>query len=263
MRWRVALALQLLGALSALSAAGAAAEPGSGPRATVDQSYTTKQPSSPTGLRFSGRYHAAGDEKGDPPFMRRMVFYPPPGVRYDTSVPDRCSASDFELGFEGPAACPAGSRLGGGTTEGVFMAPFAHDVVVDRFKHNLYVVNNTNEQIVLVESEGFTVVRGRIHPDGSIEFSPPTCFPAPSTGRCVDDHVLQLGSSTFLPSYTKTSGGRVRSYATTPARCPARGYWETRVRFWWADGSEDNVVTRQPCKRPRKSRRVKSKRSRP
>jgi hypothetical protein len=187
--------------------------------------------------------------------MRRMIFYPPPGLRYDTSVPDRCSASDVELEVRGPAACPAGSRLGGGTTEGIFIDPVAHDFVVDRYKHTLDVLNNANEQILLVKSEGFTVVRGRIRPDGSMDFRPPTCFPAPPTGQCAANYVLQLGSSAFMPPYKRTSGGRVRSYATTPAKCPARGYWRTMIRFWWANGSADSVATKQPCERPRKSRR--------
>jgi hypothetical protein len=243
---RVCLWVQLVWVLSALWAAGAAAEPGSGPHATVDQTFTTTRPDSPTGIGFTGRYHAAGDEDSYPPFMRRMVFTPPPGMRYDTSVPKRCSASDFELSMNGPAACPEGSRLGGGTTEGVFFAPLADSVVIDRYTHNVDVMNNTKEQIILIEAEGYAVVRGHFRRDGSIRFNLPTCFPTPPTG-CVDDHVLQLGTSTFLPPYTKTSDGNVRSYATTPPTCPASGHWTTTVSFWWSDGSVENVATTQPC----------------
>ena len=246
---RGGLVVLLAFALFALWAAGAAAQPGSGPRETVDQTFTTTRPGSPTGLGWSGVYHAAGDPKGNPPFMRRMVFYPPAGMRYDTSVPDRCTAPDVVLQAMGPDACPPGSRLGTGMAEGYVFMPFAHSVVFDHFKHTVDVLNNANEQILLIRSEGFTVVRGRLRPDGSMEFDPPTCFPAPPIGGCVDDYVLQLGSSTFLPAYTRTSGGRTRSYATTPPTCPARRYWSTTVRFWWADGSVDSVVSKQPCKR--------------
>jgi hypothetical protein len=246
---RVGLLVQSLWAVSALWATGAAAEPGTGPREVVDQSFTTTRPSSPTGISFTGRYHAAGDEQGNPPAMRRMVIYPPQGTRYDTSVPERCTASDIELQLRGPAACPAGSRLGDGTTEGLIMEPVAHDFVFDHYIHPVYVFNNTNEQIVLIESEGFTVVRGRFLPDGSIEWTPPTCFPTAPGVECVDDYVIQLSTSTMLPRYTRTSGGRVQSYATTPPKCPTQRYWETRFEFWWADGSADSVVSTQPCKR--------------
>jgi hypothetical protein len=241
------LVVQLLWALSALSPAVAAAQPGSGPRATVDQRLTTKHPSSPAGVSYTASYHAAGNAHGNPPPMRRMVFYPPHGLRYDTSVPARCSAPDPELEVMGPDACPPGSRLGGGTVEGLFFVPFAHNLVFDHYKHTVDVMNNTNQQVVLVKSEGFTVVRGQLRPDGSMEFTPTMCFPASPTGKCADNYIIQLASSNVLPPYKRIVGGHVRSYVTTPAKCPARGYWRTTVKFWWANGAVDSVVTRQPC----------------
>ena len=221
---------------------GATADPGSGPRETVDQTFTTTAPAAPTGLGYSGRYHAAGDPNGNPPYLRRMVFYPPSGMRLDTSVPDRCTATDAELAVRGPAACPAGSLIGTGTADGIFYFPFS-DQVFDRYHHNTYVLNNAGEQILLVESEGFTVQRGQVHPDGSVEFNPTTCFPATPTGQCADDYILQLGSTSTLPAYTRGSG----SYATTPPTCPDSGHWESVVKFWWSDGSVDSVTSTQPC----------------
>src|SRR4051794_16137538 len=141
--------------LFAVTAAGAAAGPASGPREDVDQSFTTMRPNAPTGIRYSGSYHAAGDRNGNPPYMRRMVFSPPPGLRIDTSVPGRCTATDAELALRGPAACPPSSRLGDGQVEGIFFQPIAHAFIVDRYKHHVYLMNNADEQILLVESEGF------------------------------------------------------------------------------------------------------------
>jgi len=230
-----------------LCAAPAAAQPGTGPRESVDQGFTTQTPATSTGLTFTGIYHAANDPKGDPPVMRRMVFIPPPGMRYDTSAPEQCTASDPQLQLMGPEACPAGSRIGTGTIDGVILMPFAHDYEFDRFHHNLYVLNNANEQILLVESEGYTVVRGKLLPDGSMEFNPTTCFPPSPTGQCADEHILQLKSVTSIPAITRTSGGTTRSYATTPPTCPATNAWQTTVRYWWGDGSNDTVTTTQPC----------------
>jgi hypothetical protein len=244
---RIGLLVQLLCAATAMWAAGAAAEPGSGPREVVDQTYTATQPGSPTGGSFSGRYHAADDPQGNPPYMRRMVFYPPPGMRYDTTVPTRCTASDAQLQLLGPAACPASSHLGEGMTEGLLTAPFAPNFLIDHYKHHVDILNNANEQIILVESEGSTVVRGHFQPDGSLVFNEPTCFPAPPAVGCLDDNVLQLATSVAMPPYTRTSGGGVHSYATTPPTCPADGHWETRIGFWWSDGSTDIVTTTQPC----------------
>jgi hypothetical protein len=235
-------------ALLAFWAPGAAAAPASGPREDVDYSFTTTQPGAPTGLDFSGSYHAAGDPSGSPPFMKRMVFYLPAGMRVNTSVPARCTASDVELSIEGPDACPAGSLLGTGTTSGVFMAPGAHSVVLDHYTHTLYVMNAADEQIVLVKSEGYTVVRAHVSPDGSqIEYTSPTCFPSPPTGQCADDYVLQTSTTSSVPVYTRSSGGSVRSYATTPPTCPASGHWTSTIVYSWKDGSVDRVRTAQPC----------------
>jgi hypothetical protein len=252
------LAAQLVcGVAAGLWPAGAGAEPGTGPRETVDQGFTTKRPHSPTGITYAGAYHAAGDPGGNPPFLERMVFYPPPGMRYDTSVPDRCSAPDAVLQVMGPDACPAGSRLGGGTIEGLIFAPFTHAFVMDHFEHPLEILNNAGEQVVLVHSEGYSVVRGRFLPDGSLEFAGTGCFPKPPAGECPDDYVMQLRSSTSLPPYTRMRDGHLRGYATTPLKCPDSGYWRTTMRLWWADGSTDSVVSRQPCRGPGKRRGVK------
>ena len=219
----------------------------SGPREIVDQAYTASTPSTPTGVRFSGRYHAAGDPAGEPPYMRRMVTQLPSGMRFDTSVPDRCTAPDIVLAVRGPAACPPGSRIGGGTTDGVFFAPVTHSFVLDRYTHTVDVMNNANEQIVLIKAEGYAVVRGRVNPDGSLEFNSPTCFPEPPVAGCLDDYVLQTKTDTFLPPYARTVGGVVRSYATTPQECPADGLWKTTMSFWWSDGTTDTVVSPHPC----------------
>jgi hypothetical protein len=235
--------LILIVALAATWPAAATARPASGPHETLDQRFTTKRTNKPTGFSFTGRYHAAGDPNGRPPYMRRMIAYNPRGLRRDTSVPELCTASDLELAVRGADACPAGSRLGGGTTVTSFLGGPPQEIPVD-------LLNNTNEQIILARSPFLaTVARGRIHPDGSVEFASPTCFPSLQPLPCPVDTVLQLRSTVAAPRYTRRSGGRTRTYLRTPRTCPARGYWRTRFQLFWEDGSVDTVVTRQPCRR--------------
>jgi hypothetical protein len=247
--------LALLVAGSAIAWPSAvAAEPVDFAHGTIDQRFTTTQPNAPSGFTFDGRYHAAGNPDGDPPYMRRMTSYPPRGLRYDTSVPERCSASDLQLAVFGASACPEGSRLGGGDTDTKFVGRFESNVQLDLF-------NNTDEQIIVVRSPFVaTVSRGRIHPDGSVEFASPTCFPALQPPGCPVDSVLQLRSHVEAAPYTRSIDGVVRSWLTTPPKCPASGRWQGRIRLWWADGSEDTVVTRYPCTR-QSSIRLSSRRS--
>jgi hypothetical protein len=240
---RASLLVSLVLASYGIWAGSASASPASGPHETLESLFTTTQPNTPSGFSFTGRYHAAGDPAGDPPYMRRMTFYIPRGLRYDTSVPERCSASDLELATFGAGACPAGSRLGGGTSTSKFLGRFPSTLIVDVF-------NNTNEQIILARSPGLsTVARGRIT-SRAVEWASPTCFPSVQPAGCPVDDALQVDSSISVAPYTKTSQGVVRSYLTTPPSCPAAGHWETPIRLWWADGSVDTVVTEQPCTRP-------------
>jgi hypothetical protein len=242
---RDGLVVVLVLASSGFCAGSAPAAPASGPHETLDHRLTTKRPNAPSGFSFEGRYHAAGDPDSYPPYMERMVFYPHRGLRYDTSVPAQCSASDVELVLRGPAACPEGSRLGGGETETAFMGRYPSTVAVDFF-------NDANGQIILARSPILTTVaRGKIHPDGSVEFASPTCYPSLNPVGCPVDNVLQLRSSISVPPYTTSEG----SWLTTPPRCPKSRRWTSTVRLWWKDGSVDTVVIKHPCVRPRSQRR--------
>lgn len=222
----------------------AVATPVSGPHETVDNRLTTTQPNAPSGFSFDGTYHAAGAPSAPPPYMRKMIFYNPDGARYDTTVPERCSASDVDLETRGAAACPAGSRLGGGMTTAAFLGRLPTTVSVDVF-------NAADAQIMLVHSpEVMTVARGRILPDGSVQYASPTCWPYAQQLGCPVDDVLQLKSSVVVPPYTKVVNGALRSYITTPPTCPPSGHWSGPVRLWWADGSVDTVVVDEPCTSP-------------
>lgn len=241
----------LLGAVVVLTPT-ATAKPVDFAHGTIDQTLTTVRPNTGAGSHFTARYHAAGDPEAPPPYMRKMTFYNEEGRRWNTSVPERCTASDLELAASGAAACPDDSRIGGGTADILFMGSFPNTVEIDVF-------NNTREQIMLARSSGLTTVtRGLIRPDSSIEFASPTCFP--SHAGCPVDNVLQVGSDVRFPPYTRRSGGKARSYMTTPAKCPKSRRWRSTVRLWWADGSDDRVVIRQPCTRPKAKRRKGAKR---
>jgi hypothetical protein len=235
-----ALVAHLLFAATICSSS-AAAQPVSGPHETLDFQFTTTQPSTPTGWTYTGTYYAADDVDGPPPYMRRMTFYHPPGMQFDTSVPGRCGASDAELALRGTAACPEDSHLGGGTVFIDFMQSGSRPTRADMF-------NNEGEQIIVGQSPLVaTIVRSRMSSDGSVDYESPTCWPTYPGVPCAADDSLQTGSSISVPAYSTTVDGVLRSYLTTPPTCPASGHWETPIRFWWADGSIDTVVTEQPC----------------
>jgi hypothetical protein len=239
-------------ALLALGATPAAAEPTSFAHGTIEYQYTTTKPGTASGWKFDGRYHAAGDPSKDPPYMRRMTFYPPPGLRYDFAVAERCTASDLELQTRGSSACPAASNVASGVAYGKFMGQTS-ELQVEVF-------NGDGQQVMVVSTPFMsTVSRGRFAPDGSVTYESPTCYPALPPG-CPIDTALQTGSSVSGKPLTRVIDGARRSYMTTPPKCPKTGHWSGRVRFWWADGSEETVVTKQPCTRPKAKKRKRKRR---
>lgn len=109
--------------------------------------------------------------------------------------------------------------------------------------------NNTDEQIILAASPVVTTVaRGRIFPDGSVEFASPTCWPTVNPAGCPVDSVLQIASSMRVAGATETApDGTTRSWPTTPPTCPESGVWRNAITWWWADGTEDTVPVESPC----------------
>jgi hypothetical protein len=220
--------------------AWAAATPVSFPHGTLDYQFTTIHESSPTGWSYKGDYHAANSASADPPYMRSMTFHNPEGFAFDSSVPERCSASDAQIALFGPSACPPGSKIAAGTARGKSFGQTTTLAVT--------VFNNTGEQILVAETPFITQIsRGTIGPDQSVHYASPTCYPAAPGASCPFDNALQLGSDVKGPAYTRTVDGAVRSYMTTPPSCPVSGHWDTPIDFVWADGTEDTVVAQQAC----------------
>jgi hypothetical protein len=231
----VALAIAVLAGWPA----GARAATASGPHETVEMTGTTTQPGTPTGSTSITTYHAAGDPNGDPPYMRKMKWIAHPGSRYDTSVPGRCTASDAEISLQGPAACPADSRLGGGSATGKLGGQVSSP--------HMDLFNNTDEEILIISTPGvYSISRGKIAADQSLTFEPPTCFPNVSVTSCPADNALQLGTHMVLDNYVRDG----RGYLTTPPTCPDSGYWQNGMEYWWADGSHETVPVKMPCSRP-------------
>jgi hypothetical protein len=211
---------------------------------------STTKPNTTAAIGYSGRYHAAGNPKGDPPALRRLVIELPPGTRIDTSVPGRCEASDMEIMLGGEATCPRSARVGKGeaTVKQVGLGVATYPTVLYNAKDDLLELVKSGDQVVGVVH---TYVHGTTL-DGPV----PTCIGGgqPPTG-CPFDELTLLSNHLETVALSVGHGAARRHYGTTPPTCPASRRWVVPVTLYYGDGSVDRVTPKAPCTRPKHARK--------
>jgi hypothetical protein len=224
-----------IGACAFLAASltlAAAGEPLASPQFTTafQQTYFSKTPRSSSALRTLITWSDPGEPDGKPKAVKRFVLRFHPGTVLDTSALVACKALDTDVQRVGLHACPARSRLGGGSTEGIAGGGIAFKTVVTLF-------NARGHIIVLVQVDGRTltnfrddVKNGTIHVNAKI--------PAGISLTKLD---------IAIPVHSRKVGKKRRVYARTPATCPASGSWTTTATFIYVDGSEQQLTSDSPC----------------
>lgn len=231
------MAILTAGIFTCLVATPAAAQRDS--RQKAELRFTTRDPGHSTGLRLKIDYVNPQDEDAKPPAVRKLVEKLARGARFDTSVPDLCTASDAELMAEGASACPAGSRVGSAviTFDTGFPGP-ARFVVVD-----VVLLNNTDELIFLAKPRGTgsRVVSRSSVGRRTITGSVPTLPGTPPDGAAITEAEAELDS-------IKKDG---RSYIRTPRECPRDGRWTHRIFFTYHDGVTQKAKMHNRCRSQR------------
>lgn len=215
-----------------------AAEPES--RQTASLEFTTNQPATPAGVELEVDYVNPDDPSAKPPAVRRVVTTLAPGARYETSVPERCKASDAELAARGTMACPPASRVGEGELAFDTGLPGSLrflEVGVDFF-------NNTDELIFLNTERGTgarTVLRAPIQGRSIVSDVPPLPGTPPDGAALTSSRFVDFR----IPAGSGRGGG---GYIVTPPRCPISRYWTNSITFTYADGVSQTVESRSPCR---------------
>jgi hypothetical protein len=207
--------------------------------------FDRTKPRKSSGALESIDYVNPSDPQAKPPAVRRVVIEAARGARWDTSVPDRCVASDAELMTLGEAACPPGSKVGDGQVSvdtGLPGPARFIQVDVDFF-------NNTGQLIFLNTeraSGARTVIRGVVN--GRRIVTDVTTLPGtPPDGGAIDTvHIHD-------PAISSGRRHHRRAYLRTPRRCPRSRHWTNAITFAYGDGVAQTVTTASPC-RPRKAR---------
>ena len=230
------LALMVVFALVGVALAG------SDLRQSASYTLSQEKPGRSTAEHFVFDYVNPDDRTAKPPAVRRVVTVLPLKAHYDTSVPGRCTATDAELMLQGAAACPKGSRIGGGevTVDSGAEGP-ARIVEAD-----VQFFNNEDEFIYLNTVRGSgarTVIRAEVRRRKTITVVEPPLPGTPPDGGAIDQVDITVAA------VSRMRDGERRNYITTPPHCPRRGYWITAVRFIYRDNVGQTVKNRVSCRR--------------
>jgi hypothetical protein len=225
---RNAALLLLVGGLGL--AAGPVARASDRFAASFQLSYLSTQVAASTGLSTVMTWDDPGAPGGVPKAIQRIELRFDPGTRLDTAALPACAASDLEVRLLGASACPPDSKLGSGSTIGVFSFGLQFTTQVTLF-------NATNQIIVLVTVDELPVTEFRDDVLGSEIIVNPALPPGVSLKRLairIDPHATVAGAIR-------------RSYLRTPATCPESGRWTTDAVFTYDDGSSQSLTSGSAC----------------
>ena len=218
-------------------------------RQTASSPFTTTTPASPSGLPLSIDYVNPNDPNAKPYAVQTVVQRLHPGTRIDTTVPERCAASDAQFASQGAAACPPGSRVGGGEIDldtGLVAGPIPRIV-----NGRVTLFNNEGELILFTETTNTPGAPIRFASRSKIEGGTITSQVPPIPAAPPPEPFLAIKRvRVSVEVVTRGSGGSQRAYLLTPPECPASGQWLNTITFTYRDGVSQTVPTSSPCARP-------------
>ena len=228
----------MVGLLALVAGPSAAAAAGTD-RQTASATFTTNRTGAATGLVFAADFQNPADPSGKPYSLAEWITQLPAGSRWDDTAVPQCTATDPELYLEGASACPAASRIGGGT----LVTDLGSPAGLQRYGYNTVTEFNADgEVIALAETQDPpTRAVGRTQVSGTTFTSPIPPFPGfPPPDPYSAFKSLHLSGSAIV--------NHGKALLRTPGTCPARGYWTIELTFIYRDGVSQRVRSSSPCK---------------
>jgi hypothetical protein len=221
----------LMGAAIALLAPGVAA---AADRADFVLDMGTREQGAGAALRLDVVLRHPDDPNAKPPPITGATYRLPAGTRIDTAAVTRCAATDDEIRAVGPSACPADSRVGGGT----LTAMTGFGPPTDPLAGDIHAFNADGQIIEVVTAPGTDRVAGidRLTVAGStLTAHPPMTPGGPPDGQTSIREVHLLVDRP--------------GYATAPPTCPIAGRWSYGATAQFADGGTGVVSGTLACAR--------------
>src|SRR3954452_17177220 len=206
MAWCAAAVVMVAGLRAAGAPAGRARQSGA-------CTWTATRPGAPTGYTLAVDFFDPADPAAKPHTLKTLVVRFPDGARVDTTALPQCRASDAELELEGPDACPADTRVGGGT---IVTDTGSTSSAIPRYAVNDVAQFNNQDEVIGVavsrtDPPVTAVSRSRLHGETStteIPIFPGSPPPEPFTAF----RKMRLS----VPVIVRDG----RAYGLTPPTCP-------------------------------------------
>ncbi len=230
------LGLLLVGSLLLLAPVAAAQQ------SDFSLQFSSQTPDTVSAVHLYIVYRNPADPSGKPSPIKHLVISVP-GLHVNLAVP-RCTASDQQIMANGPAACPAQSRVGGG----VLTADTGFGPPIDPYPTDVSIFNTGQGIVEVVQDHntGATLADDRIAIQGDTLIGNPPATPGgPPDG--------QTAVRTIDFTFPAASG-----YFTTPRRCPSSG-WAAQAAFTFADGTTQHVSSTSACRGTRSAKPPKRK----
>jgi hypothetical protein len=193
------------------AAAVALASTGTGRVTAYKARFTAKQAGSAAGLHLLTKGKPPPSGAKIPPAIRQTTVLAP-GSRIDLKALPQCDASDDQIDAQGAeGACPASSRVGNGSADGLLNGQPVH------FDVGIYAVRG--KLVFAAERDGMPLkqsFKGFASGKRTLKLTVPTLNGSIAPKRFEANIPAHPGGSTWL---------------VTPAKCPKSGRWTSRGIF--------------------------------
>jgi hypothetical protein len=241
----------------ALAAAALLALAGAAPASatTAEDVLTTTTPGASAGIHVKIDYESR-DANGQSRALRKHTFTFPAGTVFDPAGAGVCQASAAELESDGPSACPADSRVGGGILRAVVTKPpgslggpldaeltifnASHPKDAPAVEHGLIVAVSIGGH---VQTAFVAPLRGNV----ATEEPPVICASPAEQPPCPNGEITVKSVDYRIEERSRSANGEQHRLITTPPRCPASGRWDFGHLMEYRDGATAAASSSNPC----------------
>jgi hypothetical protein len=232
--------LAILIAVAVVAAATAAAALAASELTTFTLKHSTRAEGASTGISFKTAFGDPDAANGLPSGVRSFTIKLHKGTKIDPRGATQCTASTEELTAEGPAACPASSRIGKGTATAT-PPTGGQGVTVDAIIFNDRPANR-NAFLFMFVANGQYVTAFDAFVKGNT-------LTATGLDGAIPGGLIVTAFNGTIDKHSKGRGKRKRNLITAPSNCPRSGKWTNKATFGFNNGDKDSVTSTSPCKR--------------